>query len=90
MNTLTPARQRVVPDHPPNTDTPSTRTARSERVRLLDRLALRVGVALVQWSRRSRVAVRHERRAARVTQQLATARRERAHERALRLLVPPR
>lgn len=87
MNTLSPARQRPLPGHPPN---PLAPPARPARVSLLDRLALRLGLALVQWSRRSRVAVRHERRATRVEQQLAADRRERSNERALRLLVPPR
>ncbi|MER3389893.1 MAG: hypothetical protein RJQ01_07640 [Microcella sp.] len=90
MNTLFSARQRPLPGHPPNTLAPQDRSARLARVSPLDRLALHVGLALVRWSRRSTVAVRHERRARRVEQQLAAERRELAHERALRLLVPPR
>jgi hypothetical protein len=90
MNTLSSARQRPLTGHPPNTLAPEDRPARSERVSPLDRLALHVGLALVRWSRRSTVAVRHERRATRVEQLLATDRRERAHLRSLLLLVPPR
>ncbi|MBR21515.1 MAG: hypothetical protein RIC81_02240 [Microcella pacifica] len=89
MNTLSSARQRPLTGHPPNTLAPQNRPTRPDRVSPLDRLALHVGLALVRWSRRSAVAVRHERRARRVEQQLATNRRERAHERALRLIVPP-
>ena len=90
MNTLSSARQRPLTGHPPNTLAPEDRPTRPERVSTLDRLALHVGLALVRWSRRSTVAVRHERRARRGEQLLAADRRERAHERALRLLVPPR
>jgi hypothetical protein len=87
MNTLSPARRRPLPGHPPNTAAPPVRRG---RVSLLDRLALHLGLALVQWSRRSTVAVRHERRATHVQQHLARERRERGHERTYRLLVPPR
>ncbi|WP_179872394.1 hypothetical protein [Microcella indica] len=90
MNTLSSARQRPLTGHPPNTLAPQARPTRPERVSPLDRLALHVGLALVRWSRRSTVAVRHERRATRVEQLLAAERRERAQVRTLLLLVPPR
>jgi len=89
MNTSSSTAQRTLHGHPPSTAAAPTR-ALLKPVSLLDRLALHLGVALVRWSRRSRVAVRHERRASRVEQLLATDRRERGYERALRTLTPPR
>ncbi len=90
MNTSSSTAQRTLHDHPPSTVAAPARAALLKPVSLLDRLALHLGVALVRWSRRSRIAVRHERRASRVEQLLAADRRERGYERALRTLTPPR
>jgi len=60
------------------------------RVDLLDRVALRVGLALIRWGRRPRPVESRERRANRIEQQLGRIDRERAAERILRLTVPPR
>jgi len=60
-------------------------------VSLLDRLALRVGLALVVWSRRPHTAPpTREERARRVEQQLGTVARQRAYERELLLTTPVR
>lgn len=72
-------------DHPPQ---PSVLTVR--RVRLLDRLALHLGVALIKWGRRPLKVDSRERRANRIEQQLARLERERQAERRLRLTVPLR
>jgi hypothetical protein len=60
------------------------------QLRVLDRIALHLGVALITWSRRSRALESRERRANRSEQQLAVLERERAAERMLRLIVPAR
>ncbi|MEP6480402.1 MAG: hypothetical protein ABJA94_00160 [Rhodoglobus sp.] len=60
------------------------------RVGLTDRLALYVGVALIRWGRRPKTLVSRERRANQLEQRLAQLERERANERSMRLLVPPR
>jgi hypothetical protein len=81
MNTtLSPVR--VHGDHPPH----EPLEYQPRRVGTLDRLALHVGVALITWGRRPHGESR-ERRANRVEQQLARLERERAAERALRLLT---
>ena len=72
-------------DHPPQ---PTVLTVR--RVRLLDRLALHLGVALIKWGRRPLKADSRERRANRIEQQLARLERERQAERSLRLTAPLR
>jgi hypothetical protein len=105
MNTALTTRSTDRDDHPPPTPlTPTPLTTMplsttapraAPRLRLIDRLALRVGLALITWSRRQRAteakAVEsRERRANRVEQQLATLERERAAERMLRLTVPLR
>lgn len=70
--------------HPPSTVTvPVQHVAR--RVSLLDRVALRVGLALVVWSRRPLTAPSREERARHVEQQLDTVARERTFERNLLL-----
>lgn len=85
MNTVTTAERRDT-IHPP---APATvRPVR--RVGLVDRLALRMGIALITWSRRPLTLESRERRASRVEQQLATLAREQAAERSLRLTAPPR
>ena len=60
------------------------------RVKLLDRLALRVGLALITWGRRPLDLESRERRANRVEQAIAREGRLRAHERNARLLLPVR
>lgn len=85
MNTVTTAPRRDT-THPPVHLT--HRPVR--RVGLADRLALRLGVALVTWSRRPLTLESRERRASRVEQQLARLAREQAAERTLRLTAPPR
>ncbi|MGV8884294.1 MAG: hypothetical protein ACOH1T_01720 [Microbacteriaceae bacterium] len=63
------------------------------RVSLLDRVALHLGLALITWSRRTRVmhdTAARERRAHRYELRMALLERERAAERTLRLTVPRR
>lgn len=85
MNTVTTSERRDT-SHPPAPV--AHRPAR--RVGLADRLALRLGVALVTWSRRPLTLESRERRASRVEQQLARLAREQSAERSLRLTTPPR
>ena len=83
MNTtLSTAPGRL--DHPPQP------TASVRRVGLFDRLALHLGVALIQWGRRPLKVDSRERRANRIEQQLARLERERQVERSLRLTAPLR
>jgi hypothetical protein len=72
-------------DHPPHLTELAVR-----RVRLLDRLALHLGVALIKWGRRPLKVDSRERRANRIEQQLARLERERQAERTLRRTVPLR
>ncbi len=60
------------------------------RVKLLDRLALRVGLALITWGRRPQDLESRERRANRVEQALARESRFQLNERNARLLLPVR
>lgn len=83
MNTVTPPRRDTLS---PSVSPPLF----VRRVSLVDRLALRLGVALITWSRRPLVLESRERRAHRVERELARLAREAAAERALRLTVPPR
>lgn len=85
MSTALTARPSI-----PTTVHPQPVPARPRRVGLPDRIALRVGIALVQWSRRPRVIVtrasiihRHE------VQQQRRQREQRWQSHAL-LLLPPR
>jgi hypothetical protein len=48
----------------------------ARRVGFIDRTALRIGIALVSWSRRPVALDSRERRAARIEQQLAVLQRE--------------
>lgn len=76
-------------DHPPQpAQVEQQRLVR--RVNLIDRIALHVGVALIKWGRRPRLAETRERRAHRYEQELARLERERQAERMLRLVVPYR
>lgn len=95
MNTTLETRQSQH-DHPPSASSEQfdaferfePRPVR--RVGLADRVALRLGVALVTWSRRPLRLETRERRANRVEQHLARLAREQAAERALRLTTPLR
>jgi len=73
-NTITPVRRRATQDQHP----PSRSAEQPVRVRLADRIALRLGLALITWSRRSRTPETRERRATRVEHELAREARERA------------
>jgi len=73
--------------HPPHSDSATTR--RAQPVRLLDRLALRLGLALIVWSRRT--APRLDREAlARRRELLVQLERERRDAERRRLLLAPR
>jgi hypothetical protein len=86
MNT-TLATREPRPDHPPLTP---TEPHQARRVGLVDRIALRVGIALITWSRRPLVLETRERRATRVEQHLARLAREQAAGSAYRLTTPVR
>lgn len=85
MTATRPGRQQ---QHPPS-PTLSTR-ASARHVGLIDRLALRLGVALVAWSRRPRELDSRDRRARRIERERSTELRERQVQRQLQLLLPPR
>ena len=87
MNTTTTRPTHPQPVRPSH---PRTRSVPARRISLIDRIALHVGVALVQWSRRSTIAVQHDRRAMRVNQELAREQRERAMQRSMLLTLVPR
>lgn len=74
--------------HPPQRSEENERLVRN--VSLPDRIALRLGLALITWSRRTHRPESRERRANRIEQHLARLDRERTAERELRLLVPIR
>ncbi len=84
MEPLTLERQ-----HPPQQTAEAPRPSVSRRVAVLDRIALRLGLALIVWSRR-----RDRKRLSREQQRLdhanlvATERREREAERRALLTVP--
>lgn len=88
MNTVTTPVGRIEQQHPPSSTT--TVPQRVRRVALIDRLALRLGVALVAWSRRPRVLDDRDARARRVQTVRATESRERAMQRHALQLLPPR
>lgn len=74
-------------DHPPQpAREQSQRLVR--RVSLLDRAALRIGVALITWGRRPLAVDSRERLARRAQQHAARFDREQAAEKWLRLNVP--
>jgi len=85
LSTTRPGRQQQQPPSPTHGNRASAR-----RVSLIDRLALRLGVALVAWSRRPRELDSRERRALRVDNVRATERRELAQQRLLLQLLSPR
>jgi hypothetical protein len=74
--------------HPPSPTLETRAPARN--VGLVDRLALRLGVALVAWSRRPRLLDDRDERARRVRAAQATERRERSMQRSALLTLPPR
>lgn len=79
----------LLQSHPPQQhEEHEQRSTRS--VSLPDRIALRLGLALITWSRRTHRPESRERRANRIEQHLARLDRERTAERELRLLVPIR
>jgi len=79
---------RTEQQHPPS-PTLETRT-HVRRVGPVDRLALRLGLALVAWSRRPREFDSRDRQVRRLANARATERRERSQERLQHLLLPPR
>jgi len=87
-NTMTTAHPSRHHPHPPS---PALTTrVRAQRVGLIDRLALRLGVALVAWSRRPRELDSRESQARRVTHEIAAERRSRHEQRQLLTMLPPR
>lgn len=85
MSTTRPGPQQ---QHPPS---PTLQhRAPTRHVRLIDRLALRLGVALVAWSRRPRLLDDRDERARRVRMAQANERRERSMQRDALLTLPPR
>ena len=85
MTATRPGRQQ---QHPPSS-TLNTR-APARRVGLVDRLALRLGVALVAWSRRPRELDSRDQLARRVQREMSTELRERQAQRLMLQLLPPR
>lgn len=85
LTTTHPGRHH---QHPPSP--PRTTRARAQRVGLVDRLALRLGVALVAWSRRPRELDSRESHARRVSYELTAERRARHEQRRLLTMLPPR
>lgn len=85
MTSTRPGRQQ---QHPPNPTLENLAPAR--HVGRVDRLALRLGVALVAWSRRPRELDSRDRRARRVERELMTEQRERQMQRTMLQLLPPR
>ena len=85
--TQTPPNQH---QHPPSHTAAPSSAARPSRVRLVDRLALQLGLALITWSRRSRNPDSWERRATRVEQQRSREARELAALRLALRTAPPR
>ena len=87
VSTTTTADQtRSTPTQHP----PSRAAAQPSRVHIPDRIALRLGLALITWSRRSRSPESWERRASRIEQQLAREAREHDALRRALQLGPPR
>lgn len=89
MNTVTTRVGRITPQRPPS-QTSATALRRTPRVALIDRLALRLGIALVVWSRRRGVLDEREERGRRVQNARATERRERAAQCSMLNLFPIR
>lgn len=85
MSTLLTARPSI-----PTTVHPPSVPARPRRVGLPDRIALRIGIALVQWSRRPRVIITRASIAHRYEAQRRRRDREEQWQSAALLLLPPR
>ncbi|MCA1942437.1 MAG: hypothetical protein LDL15_02360 [Yonghaparkia sp.] len=89
MNTIT--RAVTTAQHPPSpADIPPRSRPVARRVGLVDRIALRLGVALVAWSRRPRLLDDRAERERRAQLERSTALRERQWQRETLLLLPPR
>jgi hypothetical protein len=86
MNTVLSTTVHDHPPHPVRTPVPPP----VRRVGPLDRAALRLGVALITWGRRSLAADSRERLARRVELELARLERERSAQRWQGLNLPPR
>jgi len=90
MSTIT-TRAENTAQHPPSPASIPTQPRReARRVGLIDRIALRVGVALVVWSRRARVLDDRAYRARRRQQTRAIEHRELQWQRLALQLLPPR
>jgi hypothetical protein len=84
--------QLTLVDHPPQSTVEAPRlSVPTRKVAVLDRIALRLGLALIVWSRR-RDSKRPNREQLRANHAhyVATARREREVERSVLLTVPHR
>ena len=90
MSTIT-THAASTAQHPPSpASIPARSRAVARRVGLIDRLALRVGVALVAWSRRPRLLDERAEREQRLRLERSTAERERHWQRLALQLLPPR
>ncbi|MGV3733440.1 MAG: hypothetical protein ACO1N6_08580 [Microcella sp.] len=90
MSTITTRADRTA-QHPPSpASIPARPRPTAHRVGLIDRIALRIGVALVVWSRRARVLDGRAHRARRVQQSMAVEQREQQWQRLALQLLPPR
>lgn len=88
MNSVLPAvRGRVQLHSPPAVRAPERA---APQVGMLDRLAMRLGLALLMWGRRRAVLDRHHARSVRHEREHDRAARQRDAERAFWTLVPPR
>lgn len=85
MSTALTARPSI-----PSTVHPQSVPARPRRVSLPDRIALRIGIALVQWSRRPRVIVTRASILHRHEVQQSRREREKQWQSHSLLLLPPR
>lgn len=90
MNTVSTRPGHTEQQHPPSSPTIVGAPRRANRVALIDRVALRIGVALVAWSRRPRVLDHRDRQQRRLHTTRATEQRERAMQRAALLTLPSR
>lgn len=90
MSNLTSTARERQSDQHQHQHPPSRTLPPPSRVGLVDRLALRLGLALITWSRRSRTPESWERRATRIEQQLGRETRERAALQLALRTAPPR
>lgn len=90
MSTIT-TRADHTAQHPPSpASIPARPRPTAHRVGVIDRIALRIGVALVAWSRRDRVLDDHAYRSHRVQQSMAVETREQHWQTLALQLLPPR